>query len=111
MGVGGMCIEGVQIECWFGVDPDGSVPFEQWSVWVTPNEEANPWCQDAAGYGDAARMVRELTSYGLADLVKEGPLPVLYYQLGSLAEKTSVAPAGVTFESRHGAVLEYAGRE
>jgi hypothetical protein len=53
-------------------------------------------------------MVRELTSYGLADLVKEGPFPVLYYQLGSLAERTSVCPAGVEFTTRHGAALEYA---
>lgn len=104
-----MVVEDARIECWFGMDPDGSVPFEQWSVWVTPNVEADPWCQDAGGYGDAARMVRELSSYGLAALVREGPLPVLYYRLGSLAEGTGVAPKGLEFRTRHGVALEYVG--
>lgn len=77
-------------------------------MWVTPNAEASEYCRDAGGYGDAARMARELTSYGLADFVKEGPLPVLYYELGSAAERTSVCPAGIEFKTRHGVALEYA---
>lgn len=98
----------LRIECWFGVDPDGSVPFEQWSVWITPSEESGPCCRDAGGYGDAARIVRELSSYGLAEYVAEGPFPVGYYRLGSGAPRMGVAPVGVTFRTRHGAALEYA---
>lgn len=105
----GMCVEGVQIECWFGRELDGSVVFEQWSVWVTPNEECNPWCEDMASYGDAARRVRELRSYGFRAPVAEGPFPVLYTELGSRAEPSGVAPEGLAFESRHGAVRDYAG--
>jgi hypothetical protein len=103
----GGCIESAQIECWFGRDLDGSVVYEQWSVWVTPNAEANPWCQDAGSYGDAARMVRELTSYGAADFVREGPFPVAYVELGSRVVP-SVPPVGMTFKTHHGTALEYA---
>jgi hypothetical protein len=106
-GLLGGCVESVQVECVFGRELDGSVVFEQWSVWVTPNEEANPWCQDAGGYDDAARIARVLGAQGRADLVVEGPFTVLYYELGSGAERSSAAPAGLAFETRHGTALEY----
>lgn len=101
----GGCIEDARVECVFGRDLDGSVPFEQWSVRVVPNEEANPWSIDVAGYGQAAATAAALRD--LRSVVREGPFPVAYYELGSRAEPTSVAPEGLTFETHHGAALEY----
>lgn len=101
----GGCIEGARIECIFVRDLDGSVPYESWSVWVTPNEEANPWYIDVAGYATGAATVAGLLALG-GD-VCEGPFPVTYYELGSLRPKSSVAPEGLTFETRVGAGIVY----
>ena len=105
LGALGGCIEDARVECVFGRDLDGSVPFEQWSVWVVPNEEANPWPIDVAGYAQGAAAVAGLLARG--GEVREGPFPVLYYELGSAAERTSVAPEGLTFATHHGAAREY----
>lgn len=107
LGALGGCIEGARVECWFGRDLDGSVPYEQWSVWVVPNEEANPWYVDAAGYAQAAAAAAGLLALG-RDLM-EGPFPVTYYELGSRAEPTGVAPEGLAFETRGGATVDYGG--
>lgn len=103
----GGCIEGASVECSFVRDLDGSVPYEQWSVWVTPNEEANPWYIEVAGYGTAAATAAGLLALGGG--LCEGPFPVTYYELGSRAEPTGVAPEGLTFETRGGATVDYGG--
>lgn len=107
----GGCVESVEVGCYFGRDLDGSVVYEQWSVWVTPNAEADPWCQDAASYADAARIARDLKSYGHPDLRLVGPFPVTYTELGSLVEPGSVPPEGLTFRTHQGAMRVYAEAE
>jgi len=109
LGALGGCIEDARVECYFGRDLDGSVPYEQWSVWVTPNEEANPWSIEVAGYGTGAATVAALLARG-GD-VREGPVPVTYYELGSRAEPTRVAPEGLTFKTHHGAAIVAASAE
>ena len=105
LGALGGCIEDARVECWFGRDLDGSVPYEQWSVLVVPNEEANPWSIDVGSYGQAAATAAGLLARG--GEVREGPFPVTYYELGSRAEPTGGAPKGLTFTTHHGTALEY----
>ena len=105
LGALGGCVEDARVECWFGRDLDGSVPFEQWSVWVVPNEEASPWSVDVGSYGQAAATAAGLLARG--GEVREGPFPVSYYERGSRVEWAGVAPEGLTFGTRHGAALEY----
>lgn len=105
----GGCIEGASVECVFARELDGSVPFEQWSVLVIPNEEANPWYIDVAGYATGAATASALLALGGDPC--EGPFPVTYHELGSRAEAVRVTPEGLTFTTHHGAAMVYASAE
>ena len=106
LGALGGCIEDARVVVMFGCDGD-VVVFEQWSVLVVPNEEADPWSIDVGSYGQAAATAAGLLALGSS--VMEGPFPVSYYELGSRAEWAGVGPEGLTFRTHHATALDYGG--